>query len=72
VLGAAHVTERTRPGVIHSYCSSIKYDPLEPGKPYSTDKGGCVNMLTSVKMLSKNAPGMAPNSCQIEIEKWEA
>ena len=72
VLGAAFITERVKPGVVHSYCSSIKYDPLEPGKPYSTDKGGCVNMLTSARMLSKNAPGMAPNSCLIEIEKWEA
>ncbi len=72
VLGAAFITERCKPGVVHSYCSSIKYDPLEPGKPYSTDKGGCVNLLTSVRTLSKNAPGMAPNSCLIEIEKWEA
>lgn len=71
VLGVAHVTERVKPGVVHSYCSSIKYDPLEPGKPYSVDKAGCVNMLSSARMLSKNAPGMAPNSCLIEIKKWE-
>jgi trimethylamine-N-oxide reductase (cytochrome c) len=31
-----------------------------------------VNMLTSSKLISQNAPGMAPNSCLIEIEKWEA
>ena len=33
---------------IHSYASSAKYDPLEPGKADSVDKGGCVNMLTLV------------------------
>ena len=71
VLCVAVITERVKPGVIHSYASSAKYDPLEPGKPDSTDRGGCVNLLTSGRMLSKNAPGMTPNSCLIEIEKWE-
>ncbi len=71
VLCIADVTERVRPGVVHSYEGSGKYDPMEPGKPYSVDRGGCVNLLTSARMLSANAPGMAPNSCQIEISKWE-
>ncbi len=70
-LGIAQVTERMRPGVVHSYESSGKYDPLEPGKPYSIDRGGCVNLLTPARMVSKNAPGMASNSCLIEISKWE-
>jgi len=70
-LGIARVTERVRPGVIHSYESSGKYDPLEPGKPGSVSRGGCVNLLTPSRMISKNAPGMAPNSCLIEISKWE-
>ncbi len=71
VLGIAQVTERMRPGVIHSYASSAKYDPIEPGNPYSVDRGGCVNLLTSSRMVSKNAPGIAPNSCLIEISRWE-
>jgi len=72
VLCAAVVTGRVRPGVIHAYASSSVYDPFEPGEPNSIDRGGCVNMLTSSKLISQNAPGMAPNSCLIEIEKWEA
>ncbi len=72
VLGVASVTERIRPGVVHSYCSSGKYDPLEPGKAGSIDRGGCVNLLSPARMLSKNAPGMAPESCLIEIAKWES
>jgi trimethylamine-N-oxide reductase (cytochrome c) len=72
VLCAAVVTGRVRPGVIHAYASSGVYDPFEPGEPNSIDRGGCVNMLTSSKLISQNAPGMAPNSCLIEIEKWEA
>jgi len=71
VLGIAQVTERVRPGVVHSYGSSSKYEPLEPGKPYSTDRGGCVNLLTSDRLMSKNVAGMAPNSCLIEIARWE-
>lgn len=57
-MGIAQLTERVRPGVIHSY---------EPG---SVDRGGCVNILTPARMISQNAPGMAPNSCLIEVEKW--
>jgi anaerobic selenocysteine-containing dehydrogenase len=71
VLCIAVVTERIRPGIIHSYASSAKYDPLIPGRADSPDKGGCVNMLTPSRMVSQNAPGMTPNSCLIEIEKWE-
>ncbi len=71
-LGIAQVTERVRPGVVHSYEGSSQYDPLEPGKAGSTDRGGCINLLTPARMVSKNVPGMAPNSCLIEIAKWEA
>jgi molybdopterin guanine dinucleotide-containing S/N-oxide reductase-like protein len=71
VLGIAEVTERIRPGVIHCYASSGKYDPLEPGKAGSPDRGGCINILTPIRMMSKNAPGMAPNSCLVEIAKWD-
>jgi len=70
VLCIAVITERVRPGVVHSYVSSAKYDPLEPGNPGSPDRGGCVAMLTPGRMISKNVAGMAANSCLIEVEKW--
>ena len=71
VLCVSQVTQRVRPGTVHSWASSAKYDPLEPGKTNSIDRGGCVNILTPSRMLSKNVPGMVPNSCLIEIERWE-
>ena len=71
VLCITDVTERMKPGVVHSYYGSGKYDPVEPGNPDSPDRGGCVSILTPERLLSKNVPGMAPNSCLIEIEKWE-
>lgn len=70
VLCVAVVTERIRQGVVHSYASSARYDPLEPGNPNSIERGGCVAMLTSARMLSKNVAGMAANSCLIEIAPW--
>jgi anaerobic selenocysteine-containing dehydrogenase len=71
VLCILEVTERMRQGVAHCYYGSGKYDPIEPGNPNSPDRGGCVAILTPSRMLSKNVPGMAPNSCLIEIKKWE-
>jgi molybdopterin guanine dinucleotide-containing S/N-oxide reductase-like protein len=71
VLCMAVVTGRIRPGTIHSYASSALYDPLQPGNPDSMDRGGCVAILTTSRMMSKNVPGMTPNSCLIEIQKWE-
>ena len=71
VLCCAQVTYRTRPGVIHSYGCTAKYDPQEPGTAGSTDRGGCVNMLSSSRMLSKNAPGMTVNSTLCEVRVWK-
>ena len=70
VLCIAVVTGRVRQGVVHSYASSAKYDPLEPGNPNSVDRGGCVAMLTSARMMSKNVAGMAVNSCLIDVAPW--
>ena len=70
VICIADVTYRVPVGVMHSYGCSAKYDPLVPEEG-ATDRGGCVNILTNKRMLSKNAPGMAPNSCLIEVRKWE-
>jgi molybdopterin guanine dinucleotide-containing S/N-oxide reductase-like protein len=71
VLLSAQLTERVPPGTVHSYESSSVYDPVgEPGE--STDRGGCINLLTPHRFISKNACGQAPNSCLIEIEKQGA
>jgi anaerobic selenocysteine-containing dehydrogenase len=70
VLLAAQVTGRVPVGVVHSYESCSIYEPIgEPGK--SPDKGGCINLLTPHRYMSKNACGQAPNSCLIEVEKWK-
>ncbi|NTV89752.1 MAG: molybdopterin-dependent oxidoreductase [Clostridiales bacterium] len=69
VILVAQVGERLQPGTVHSYESCAEYNPLgKPGK--SADRGGCVNILTPDRYMSKYACGMAPNSAQIEVEKW--
>lgn len=69
VILVAQVGERLQPGTVHSYESCAEYNPLgKPGR--SADRGGCVNILTPDRFMSKYACGMAPNSAQIEIEKW--
>ncbi len=72
VLCIAVLTERVRHGIVHSPVSSANYDPLDPGNPLSVDRGGCVALLTPGRMMSRNVAGMAPNSCLIEVEKWNA
>jgi len=71
VICAAQITERVPAGIVHSYQSCAVYDPIgEPGK--SPDRGGCINQVTPHRFISKNACGMAPNSCLVEIEKRRA
>jgi trimethylamine-N-oxide reductase (cytochrome c) len=69
VICSAQVTERVRPGTVHSYESSAVYDPIgEPG--YSADRGGCINLLTPKRNMIKKSHSIAANSCLVQIEKW--
>lgn len=70
VILAAMVTERVPPGTVHSYESCSEYDPLgDPG--YSTDRGGCVNLLVSKRFITPTSAAMSNNSCLIQVEKWD-
>lgn len=65
---AAQVTDRLPPGVVHSYESCAVYAPV--GKPgESVDRGGCINNLTSSRMIIKKSHGMC-NSTLLEVCKW--
>ena len=69
VICAAQLTERVRPGTVHSYESSAVYDPIgEPG--LSPDRGGCMNILTPGRPIIKKSHSIAANSCLVEIEEW--
>jgi trimethylamine-N-oxide reductase (cytochrome c) len=69
VICAAQVTQRVRPGTVHSYESSAVYDPLgEPGG--SPDRGGCINQLTPSRTMIAKSHSHAANSCLVQIERW--
>jgi anaerobic selenocysteine-containing dehydrogenase len=66
VICAAVISERVRPGTVHSYESSAVYDPLgTPGE--SDDRGGCVNILTPSRMQIRRSHSTAANSCLVEV-----
>lgn len=70
VICAVNVTERLRPGVVLSDCSSAIYDPVGvPGE--SADRGGCINILIPSRPMIKKSHSIAANSCLVQIEKWE-
>jgi anaerobic selenocysteine-containing dehydrogenase len=69
VICAAQITQRIRPGTVHSYESSATYDPVgEPG--LSPDRGGCMNILTPSRPMIKKSHSFAANSCLVQIEPW--
>ncbi|MDR3294544.1 MAG: molybdopterin-dependent oxidoreductase [Clostridiales Family XIII bacterium] len=70
VILAAQRTERVPAGTVHCYMASAEYQPL--GKPgESPDRGGCINILSPGRFMSKTANGMATAHFLVEIEKWE-
>ncbi|MBL6958009.1 MAG: molybdopterin-dependent oxidoreductase, partial [Rhodospirillales bacterium] len=70
VICMARLTNRLQPGVVHCRQASAVYDPL--GKPgYSADKAGCINLVTPKRTQTEKTHASAPNSCLIEIEKWD-
>jgi trimethylamine-N-oxide reductase (cytochrome c) len=70
VICALEVTERVPEGIVHSFESCADYRPIGlPGK--SPDVHGCVNNLTPERFITKNAHGLAVNSCLVEVKPWE-
>ena len=70
VLCAAHITYRCEINTIHAYGSSGIYNPTVPGET-SMDICGCVNILTPGRLIGDMVPGMAPNSCLMDIRKYD-
>jgi len=69
VVLAARVTERIRPGTVHSAESCADYQPTgTPGE--SPDRAGCIDILTPKRYITPTSPGQACNSCLVEVESW--
>lgn len=69
VICAADVSSVVMASVAKAFESSAVYDPI-PTKFGLIDRGGCMNLLTSDRPISKTSDGIAPNSCRIQVEKF--
>jgi trimethylamine-N-oxide reductase (cytochrome c) len=70
VICAGVVTERIARGSVFTWESSAVFEPVgRPGQ--SADRGGCVNLLTPHRSQTEKTTASAPNSCLIEIERYE-
>jgi trimethylamine-N-oxide reductase (cytochrome c) len=68
VICAVHITERVAASMVHSYQASAEYDPVgTPGE--STDKGGCMNLLTPNRRQAKKTSAAAYNNTLVEVRK---
>ncbi len=70
VICAADVSPLVRPGVIKTFESCAVIDLIRTTKGMA-DRGGCVNLLTNDRTMERGTSGIAPNSCLIEVEKWD-
>lgn len=69
VICAADVNATVMCGVAKAFESSASYDPVAT-KFGLIDRGGCVNLLTSGRPISKTSDGIAPNSCLVQVERF--
>ncbi|UCV17775.1 molybdopterin-dependent oxidoreductase [Ferribacterium limneticum] len=70
VICAVDVNETVMFGVAKAFESSASYDPVQTGFGL-IDRGGCLNLLTSGRRISKTSDGIAPNSCLVQVERFE-
>ena len=71
VLAAAVLDDRVREGVAQ-LSTGAWFDPAEPGRPGALDKHGNPNVLTPDHGTSRLAQAPSPNSCLVEIERYDA
>ncbi len=70
VICAADITATTMPGVVRANESCAEFDLIStPEGP--VERGGCLNLLTPARTMSKTADGISPNSCLVEVRKWD-
>lgn len=70
VICALDVTPGMASGTAKSYGSSAEVNLLTTPEGM-VDRGGCMNMLTNTRQISKTSDGIAPNSCLVEVKKWD-
>ncbi|MBV8145992.1 MAG: hypothetical protein JO184_13390, partial [Gammaproteobacteria bacterium] len=57
-------------GVVKSFESSAEYQMIEVDGE-RVEIGGCLNNLTPSRPQSRGTSSMAPNSCLVQVERWQ-
>jgi anaerobic selenocysteine-containing dehydrogenase len=70
VVCAAVLSPLIRRGVVRAYESCAEYEPIDT-EDGPVDLGGCLNLLTPARTMSATADGIAPNSCLVEVTRWQ-
>jgi trimethylamine-N-oxide reductase (cytochrome c) len=70
VICAVDISPLIVNGAAKSYSSSSEVNLLRTPEGV-VDRGGCMNMLTNTRPISATSDGIAPNSCLIQIKKWD-
>jgi trimethylamine-N-oxide reductase (cytochrome c) len=70
VICAADISPLVVPGVVKSYEASAEFQLVEVAGE-TVEIGGCLNLITSSRTQTRGTSSMAPNSCLVEIEKWQ-
>jgi trimethylamine-N-oxide reductase (cytochrome c) len=70
VLCAVDVSPIVVQGTVKAYESCAEYDPIQTPDGV-VDRGGCLNLLTPSRSITSTADGIAPNSCLVEVRRWE-
>ena len=71
VILAAQVTERV-PSGHGALLRELRRLPADRARRASRPtRAGCVNILTSKRYITPTSTAMAPNSCLVQVEKWE-
>jgi trimethylamine-N-oxide reductase (cytochrome c) len=70
VICAIDVSQLVKDGVTRGNESCGVLDLIQTAVGM-VDRGGCLNLLTPGKKMSQTADGIVPNSCWVEVEKWD-
>ncbi|MGF6382448.1 molybdopterin guanine dinucleotide-containing S/N-oxide reductase-like protein [Paraburkholderia atlantica] len=71
VICALDVSQLIRDGVARGNESCAELDLIKTSIGL-VDRGGCLNLLTPGRKMSATADGIMPNSCWVEVEKWDS
>jgi len=70
VICAADVSPLVVPGVVKSFEASAQFRLVEVAGE-TVEIGGCMNLLTPDRPQTRGTSSMSPNSCLVQIEKWQ-